>query len=114
MKDTIHEYVLASAERGTIDEPIPASKIVGWMKIRNVQTNVSVRAIQEAVHELRKMGYPICANGRGYYWPADAEELNDFVKKMKKRTKAICIATAGLQKAYDKIYLNSPAVITAE
>lgn len=114
MKTEIHEYVLASAERGTSEKPIPASKIVKWMKMRNLNTRASVRAIQDAVHELRKEGYPICANGRGYYWPADADELNDFVKKMQKRARAIHVATAGLKKSYSKIYLNSPAVITAE
>lgn len=41
--------------------------------------------MRSIINALRVKGYPICANGIGYYWPATPKELDDFIASFQGR-----------------------------
>lgn len=58
------------------------AKLIG-LKPRNTgKEGADMRSI---IHALRIKGYPICANGKGYYWAADDTELMAYLKGFEAR-----------------------------
>lgn len=53
--------------------------------------------MRQVVHALRVKGYPICANGKGYYWPEDKAELDGYLESFKTRIEDQKKAYYGMQ-----------------
>ncbi len=55
------------------------------------------------IHALRVKGFPICANGRGYFYARSDEELSKFIFKLQGRVDKQQEAVFGLKEAYHNI-----------
>lgn len=117
----LEEKVLMRIEMRTSEDPTPASEILKSITrefaFLNPQAFIEVphrRRIQEVIQSMRMAGIPICANGRGYYWPSDEEELHDYIEVFEGRVKEMCMALSVLKKSYRKIKHRVSSTITAE
>lgn len=59
--------------------------------------------VRAEVNNLRCGGFPVCANGRGYYLSADKKEVRRNIKSLQHRIQAIQNAVDGLYKALNRI-----------
>lgn len=75
------------------DDPITAAEL---KKLCGV---TRVRDITFAIHLLRKQGQVILSNGKGYFKPADKQEIRSFVRTMRSRQREIAEATRSAVKA---------------
>lgn len=41
--------------------------------------------LRSVVNALRDKGYPVCANGEGYYYPQTPEELAEYIRSFQNR-----------------------------
>ncbi len=57
------------------------------------------RELREIVNRLRTQGLPICSSEAGYYYAADAQELERTIQQLSSRIKNIAVARHGLIKA---------------
>lgn len=66
-------------------DPISGSKLADLIGLSNRPGNKPGADIRAIIHALRLKGLSICANGRGYYWPADQAELLTYVLEFQAR-----------------------------
>lgn len=76
------------------------ASVIGLKPRRTGKEGADMRAI---VHALRCKGYPICASGNGYWWPANHDQLADYVRAFDGRIMQQAEAVAGMKFGYDKI-----------
>ncbi len=59
--------------------------------------------MRSVINALRGKGFPICADGEGYFWPQTSQELSQFVSSLQGRIDKQQLACDGLKKGFDKI-----------
>jgi len=69
---------IKSIQKYGIDNPVTSDKIEAGLEI----TGVEVRAL---VRYLRRLGYPVGSNSRGYFWIKDEKELNRALRHLIER-----------------------------
>lgn len=55
---------------------------IGLVNKNKQRVGADMRAV---INALRTKGYPICANGKGYYWAASPGELREFTESFERR-----------------------------
>lgn len=77
-------------------------RVIG-LKPRSEKAGAEMRSV---IHALRVKGYPICVNGKGYFWPADRAELDayleDFEARIQDQQKALNGMRANLAYEYQE------------
>ena len=65
-------------------KPISSHELITFLDIKDKdnKTGANLRSI---VNRLRDKGYPICANGRGYYYPQGPAELEEYIVSFQNR-----------------------------
>jgi hypothetical protein len=103
----LQQKVLSIVSQRPISNPITGKGIAEALKIKEVpgKYGASMRAI---IHALRVKGYPVCASGRGYYWPKNDLELSAFIHAFKIRVLQEERAVNGLEKSWDKVPKYKP------
>lgn len=51
----------------------------------------SERATRRVIEDIRRSGIVICSSEKGYYYPADADELRRYVNKERCRSNSIAV-----------------------
>jgi len=67
------------------------------------RTNADGRTVRKTVETLRREGNVICSGMTGYYHPADACELRDYVKQEECRARSIFYTLKAARKALKKL-----------
>ncbi len=74
--------------------------------------DICPRTIRKYINNLRKSGYPICSDGKGYWIAADPNEANRTVKRLGDFAGEVNNARTGL--AFAAIQMRSITKITEE
>lgn len=77
---------------------VTGTKVANAIGLKPRDTGKEGADLRSIVNALRRKGYPVCANGRGYFWPRNQTEILDYQESLQKRL-------AKIQEAYDGIEL---------
>jgi|CXWL01.1.fsa_nt_gi hypothetical protein len=84
----------------------PANKPVTGKEVA-IQIGLKARAtgkegadMRSIIHALQVKGYPVCASGRGYWYPSDGDELKAYIGSLKARATMVQEAVDGLKCGY--------------
>jgi len=94
-------FVMRIIETATKGNEVTAKDIVLAAKLK--RRKLDGRDVQGIIEALRLNGAPICANGKGYYWPKDAEERHGFVTHFGRRLKNLAKVHKALKGSYGNI-----------
>lgn len=92
VKQKLDEQLLSLLPVGA-DDPITARELQQLLNLPRV------RDVSLLINLLRRRGQVICSNGKGYYKPADKQEIRSFVRTMRSRQREIAEATRSAVKA---------------
>lgn len=109
---TLEELCIIQIEKATKSEPVKA-KVLRFLYGRGTGDWVHTRRIQEVIRELRLKGFPICANGDGYYYPTGQSELTKYIETVKGRVKELSTCLDALNANYGNVAINAESVIGA-
>lgn len=85
------------------DGPITGKEVAAAIEMKVRTSGKEGADFRAIINSLRVKGYPICASGLGYYWPATAEELDEYVRSFAGRINSQNEALHGLRRGFDKI-----------
>ena len=83
--------------------PVTGAEIanaIGLPPRANGKAGADMRAV---INALRVKGWPICASGDGYWWPANSAELAAYIARFEGRIRDQQRALDGLRDGFDKI-----------
>lgn len=75
---------------------ITGAKIANAIGLKKRDTGKEGADLRSIINRVRRKGYPVCANGKGYYWPRNQTEIMDYQESLQNRLEKI-------QEAYDGI-----------
>lgn len=109
----LEEICIINIENATKENPVKAKTL---RQLYGDQTKewVHVRRVQEAVQSLRMRGFPICANGEGYYWPGSNAELDKYIDGIKSRIAELSKMLEAVMIDNSKVVISTSAIIEAE
>lgn len=99
----IQSAALAQIRPRRRGSPITGTQVaaaIGLKPRANGKAGADMRAV---VHALRVKGWPVCASGDGYWWPADSAELSAYISSFEGRVLDQERALSGLRAGFDKI-----------
>ena len=64
--------------------------------------NITGKELRDMVNSLRRAGYPICSDERGYYYAKTAQELKATINQLSRRIAGIATARDGLLSTYKR------------
>jgi hypothetical protein len=68
----------------TKKNPITGHELMTFLDIRDKNGNVGAN-LRAVINALRDKEYPVCASGRGYYYPQTPEELQEYIDSFQNR-----------------------------
>lgn len=74
---------------------ITGKEIANMIGLRPRDTGKEGADMRSIINALRRKGYPICANGNGYFWPADRGEIMEYIESLEGRIRKEQEALAG-------------------
>lgn len=77
-------------------DEITGAKIANSIGLKQRSTGKEGADLRSLINSVRRKGYPVCANGRGYYWPKNQDEIMDYQQSLQERIHR-------MQEAYDGI-----------
>jgi biotin operon repressor len=81
-------------------------EIVSGLKAKGY-TKFSGARLRKCVNWLRRKGYPICSDtNAGYWWPANANEVQECINSNKERADGILAANTGMEKGLQKYFVK--------
>ena len=81
--------------------PVRGCDIIRILKLKE-DKNKSGAKLRQIVNGLRLEGYPICATGKGYYWPQNSLEMKEYLDSFKSRIESQMSAYKGMLKIYEE------------
>jgi len=104
MKDLtkLQEKTLETVMKCNQSNPISAGRIAFIIDLKEDHTKEGAN-MRSIIHALRVKGYPICANGRGYYYARTSTELSAYIVSLSSRIMKTEEACKGLHKGFDKV-----------
>lgn len=66
------------------NHPITSHELMLFLDIKDKDGKVGAN-LRAVVNALRDKGFPICANGKGYYYPQTPEELQQYIESFQNR-----------------------------
>ena len=85
--------VIGTHRRGT---EVTGKDIANMIGLKPRSTGKEGADMRSIINALRKKGYPVCANGKGYYWPADRGEIVDYIQSLEGRIRKEQEALTGM------------------
>ena len=64
---------------------ITGKEIANLIGLRPRDTGKEGADLRSVVNALRKKGYPICANGSGYYYPETKKQIEEYIDSLRGR-----------------------------
>ena len=83
-------------------EPLTGTAIAKRIGLKERKAGVQGADMRSIIHSLRVKGYPVCANGRGYFYARTQEELSKFIMSMEGRLLKQEEAIKGLKGSFEK------------
>ena len=65
--------------------PITGAKLAAEINLEPRDTGKDGADMRSVINALRTKGKPICAGARGYFWPKDYAELNQYIDEFQRR-----------------------------
>lgn len=80
----LQDEILGIIKQAAKDKPLSSREIVSKtvLSIREEKGGIDVRQV---INTLRVRGYPICANGKGYWYARTKAELDEYIRSLKGR-----------------------------
>ncbi|MCK9318917.1 hypothetical protein [Methanoculleus sp.] len=99
---TFQEKTLKVVKEASRARPVTAKRLAFIINLKENpgKEGANMRSI---IHALRVKGYPICANGKGYYYAQTSTELSEYIVSLGTRIMKVEEAVKGLQKSFDKV-----------
>ena len=102
---------LTDLQRGALDiitmhprqRPITGTEIANRIGLKPRSSGKEGADMRSVIHALRIKGYPICASGKGYWYPADGDELKMFILSLEARANDQLEAVEGLKLGYELV-----------
>lgn len=91
-------------------DPVTGKEIANQIGLKPRSTGKEGADMRSVLNALRTKGYPICADGKGYWWPRDDHELSAYITSFQGRIDDQQKACDGLKKGFDKIGKSPIAV----
>jgi len=66
------------------EKPITGKQIIRQLEIKEDPRKFGAK-LRNLINQLRNDGFPVCASGKGYYYPQNLAELKDYLDKFKGR-----------------------------
>ena len=82
--------------------PITAGRLAFSIRLKENPTKEGAN-MRSIIHALRVKGYPICANGRGYYYAENSLELSEYIAALIGKIVKMQEACDGLGRSYDMV-----------
>lgn len=95
---TTEQLLLLEVSRHSHGNEITGAKIANAIGLKPRSTGKQGADLRSIINAVRRKGYPVCANGKGYFWPTNQDEIMDYQESLQKRLDKI-------QEAYDGIEL---------
>jgi len=83
LTDTQQRVLTMIADREK-NHPITSHELMVFLDIKDKDGKVGAN-LRSVVNTLRDKGFPVCANGKGYYYPQTPEELQDYIESFQNR-----------------------------
>lgn len=78
---------------------ITGTKIARAIGLKERDSGKDGADMRSVINALRRKGYPICANGKGYYYPASREEIAEYIESLAGRIESEQEALDGMKTA---------------
>ena len=86
----------------SIARPITGTEISSRIGLKNSRSREGAD-LRSVIHALRVKGYPVCASGSGYWYPADGSELKEYITGLEARANELLVAADGLKLGYELV-----------
>lgn len=67
------------------EDPITGTNIANEIDLKERDKGKDGADMRSIINALRTKGNPVCANSRGYYWPRNYSELNEYISEFQNR-----------------------------
>lgn len=101
------QLVLVTIGQHRKGNEITGTKVANSVGLKQRTTGKEGADLRGIINSLRRKGYPVCANGRGYFWPQDQTEILDYQESLLKRLEKIREAYDGIELAM-QVSKNQP------
>lgn len=64
---------------------ITGKEIANTIGLKPRSTGKEGADMRSIINALRRKGYPICANGNGYFWPGSRAEIEEYIASLEGR-----------------------------
>lgn len=106
MRETLtqlqQDTLTAVMDRGPAG-PITGKELAGVIGLKPRSSGKEGADMRSIINALRVKGYPICADGRGYWWPANDHELSAYITSFQGRIDDQQRACDGMKQGFDKV-----------
>jgi len=106
--------VLNTIARRSLGNEITGAKVANAIGLKPRQTGKEGADLRGVINSLRRKGYPVCANGKGYYWPQSSTEILDYQATLQHRLERIQEAYDGIEHALKLTGLQPPLTLVKE
>ena len=99
----LQEKALSLLRTRTVRNPMTGKHIALSIGLKDRDSGKEGADMRAIIHALRKKNYPICANGKGYFYASNTRELRTYIESLQGRVNSEQEAIFGLKGAYDKV-----------
>ena len=99
----LQERVAGVIEKHTKNSPITGAQIANEVGLKPRNTGKEGADMRAIINALRVKGYPICADGNGYWWPETKAELEEYIASLEGRIADQQKALSGLKLGFERI-----------
>ena len=105
MKDLtyIQKKVLEIVSQHPRYSPITGKQVADKIGLKDRDSGKEGADMRSVIHALRIKGYPICANGKGYWYARTAEELSKYIFGFQGRVDKEQAAIDGLKNSFPNV-----------
>jgi hypothetical protein len=89
--------------------PITGTQIAMAINLAPRKNGFEGADMRSIINALRKQGYPICADGNGYWWPRQVKELEEYIERFESRVADEQKSIDGLRRKLGELR-NAPAI----
>ncbi|MFA6048240.1 MAG: hypothetical protein WC737_05545 [Parcubacteria group bacterium] len=65
-------------------KPVSGAELITFLDIYDKDKKLGAN-LRSVINTLRDKGHPICANGKGYYYPQNVDELSEYIDNFQHR-----------------------------
>lgn len=96
----LQSLTLEEVKKHTKSAPVTGTVVANRIGLKERETGKDGADMRSIINALRVKGYPVCAYGAGYYWPASREELREYIDSFEGRINDQQKAVDGMKEGY--------------